>query len=73
MLRDVGGVTESREDLLARELVFRFEFLNGGSGSQTTKNRRDIDSGSRKARLPEANSGVHRNAREYFHPSSPWD
>jgi hypothetical protein len=67
VLSDVSGITENREDLLVRELVFRLELFHRGSGSQTSKNRRDIDPGSRKARLPEANFGVHRNAREYFH------
>ncbi len=59
MLRDMGGVTESHEDLLARELVFRLELLDRRSGSESPKKRRDVDPGSRKARLPETNSRVH--------------
>ncbi len=59
MRRHVSGVTESRADLLARELVLRLEVLGRSSGGQASKNCRHIDPSSCQAGLPETDFGVH--------------
>jgi hypothetical protein len=62
-----SGVSESRGDLLARQLILRREIFGRGSRSERTEHCRDVDAGPRDARLSESDFRVHRDPGINFH------
>jgi hypothetical protein len=65
-----SGVLESRGDLLTRQLILRREIFGRGSRSERTEHCRNVDAGSRDARLSESDFRVHRDAGINFHVKS---
>jgi len=66
MSRDVSRVGESGSDLLDRERVLFGDDFHGFTRRDCTDDGGDVNPCSGEARLPEADVGIHRDARKDF-------